>query len=133
MEIQSKERIEHAKIISGERQAQFQAQHAEKVKGAELEAQGQLKEKEIGAKQSSEVFHAQREDQARAEERVVNDPLEQFTKAAEQVIKKAETTQGQESIQVLMSGMKELVQAANSAREIVRGPDGRATGVRPVK
>jgi hypothetical protein len=124
MEIQSKERIEHAKIISGERQAQFQAQHAEKVKGAELQHDEMKTDKTLHAKAQ--------ETQAKAAPQGP-DPLEQFTKAASEVIERAKASQGQESMAMLMQGLQAIVQSANTPKEIVRGPDGRAQGIRPAQ
>jgi hypothetical protein len=121
MEIQSKERIEQARILSGERTAHFQAQHAEKVKGAELEHDAKktgatlgLKAQEGQQKQASEQQKHQSGDEFK---KLTSTVAQQLTQVA-QVI--AEASQSMAQAAQLSAMPKEIVVDPKTGRKRVQ-------------
>ena len=123
MQIQSNERIALLKERATAEHNHFQAQQTKEGKAMELthlHVQGQA-DKGFQAKQSE------------AESARTETPVGEFAKAAQATVDKAMASRTEETMTQLIQMMQAFIESQNTPKEIVRGPDGKAVGVRPIQ
>lgn len=127
--------VQKTQFTEGEqtKRTQIEIESKERIAMFNAKAEAEKTKYQAGVQHNGKILELSHQSQESAADRnKIQGPVEEFKVAAEEVVKQALSSRTEETMQMLIQSLQAMLAAQNAPKEIVRGPDGKAIGVRPV-